>query len=75
MHCVLELHDPLVGTDIRVANRTVPLETDLSTPLACFLDSPELRESRKIATWALLRPDSGRSTTVPIFILLGEDEE
>jgi len=58
VHCVLELHDPLVGRDILVDDRIVPLETDLSTPLAYFLDSPDLKESHNIATWALLRPES-----------------
>ena len=61
VHCVLELHDPLLGPDIQVANRIVPLETDVSTPLAFFLDSPELKENHNIATWALLRPDSAAS--------------
>lgn len=51
--CVLELYDPLVSTDIEVANRRVPLETDLSTPLAYYLNSPELRR-RDIATLGLI---------------------
>ena len=42
--CVLELHDPLLRSDIRVASRLVPLETDLTTPLAYFLDSDEFKE-------------------------------
>ena len=40
-HCVLELHDPLVGKDILVDGRREPLETDLTTPLAYFLDNPD----------------------------------
>jgi pimeloyl-ACP methyl ester carboxylesterase len=50
---VLELHDPLRATDIEVCNRLVPLETDLSTPLAYFLNSPQLHE-KTIATLGLL---------------------
>jgi pimeloyl-ACP methyl ester carboxylesterase len=52
-NCVLELYDPLTSTDIEVANRRVPLETDLSTPLAYFLNSPGLKK-RDIATLGLL---------------------
>ncbi len=43
-HCVLELHDPLDRNDIQLANRLVPLQTDLSTPLAFFLDNPQFRK-------------------------------
>ena len=53
--CVLELHDPLYSSTIAVCNRLVPLETDLSTPLAYFLDSPAFRE-KDIATVGLLDP-------------------
>lgn len=59
--CVLELHDPLNSRDVVVANRLVPLETDLTTPLAYFLDNPDFEERRNIATWALLKPDSADS--------------
>lgn len=57
VHCVLELHDPITAKDIHVAGRSVPLETDLSTPLAYFLDNPEFEKNRAIATLALLRPE------------------
>jgi pimeloyl-ACP methyl ester carboxylesterase len=46
-HCVLELHDPLVSSDIELANRLVPLQTDLSSALAYFLDNPDFREKNK----------------------------
>lgn len=59
--CVLELHDPLNARDIVVSNRLVPLETDLTTPLAYFLDNPDFEESKNIATWALLNPGSADS--------------
>jgi pimeloyl-ACP methyl ester carboxylesterase len=41
---VLELHDPLDSTDIELNSRLVPLQSDLSTPLAYFLDNPKFRE-------------------------------
>jgi pimeloyl-ACP methyl ester carboxylesterase len=55
-HCVLELYDPLAATNIMVAGRAVPLETDLSTPLAYLLNQPELRE-KDMATTGLLTPE------------------
>ncbi|MCY2981012.1 MAG: alpha/beta fold hydrolase [Planctomycetota bacterium] len=42
--CVLELHDPLDSTDIELNSRLVPLQSDLSTPLAYFLDNEKFRE-------------------------------
>lgn len=55
--CVLELYDPLTATDIEVCHRQVPLETDLSTPLAYYLNSPALR-ARDVATWGLIDTNS-----------------
>ena len=52
----LELYDPLVVSDIRVAGRMVPLETDLTTPLAYFLGQPQFNDS-DLSTLGLLRPD------------------
>ncbi len=49
--------DPLRSTDIVLSGRRVPLESDITTPLAFTLDSPALRESRKINTLGLLFPD------------------
>jgi pimeloyl-ACP methyl ester carboxylesterase len=60
-HCVLELHDPLVSKDIQVADRLVPLETDLTTPLAYFLNNPEFDQRGTIATVALLMPGQARA--------------
>ena len=40
-HCVLEFFDPLTANQIRLGDKWVPLETDLTAPLAFFLDSPE----------------------------------
>ncbi len=53
--CVLEFFDPLTANQINLAERWVPLETDLTTPLAFFLDSPEYRK-RNRATEGLLNP-------------------
>jgi len=53
---LLELYDPLQSTDIEVAARRVPLESDLSTALAYYLNNPELKLD-KLATLGLLRPD------------------
>lgn len=55
-HCVLELYDPLAATNIVVAGRSVPLETDLSTPLAYLLNQPAFRE-KDVATTGLLKPE------------------
>ncbi|MFO0905902.1 MAG: alpha/beta fold hydrolase [Pirellulales bacterium] len=52
---VLELHNPLVEQQVRVGDRLVPLETDLSTPLAHFLDSMEVKEET-LATLGLREP-------------------
>src|SRR5690606_22631261 len=47
--CVLELHDTLYAREIELAGRRVPLETDLTTPLAYFLDNPKF-EQKNAAT-------------------------
>jgi len=54
-HCVLELFDPMYANNIEVCNRLVPLETDLTTPLAYFLDAPEFRD-KDPSTFGLLNP-------------------
>lgn len=53
-HAVLELYDPTATGDIAVGNLHVPLESDLTTPLAYFLSDPEFSS---LATVGLLRPD------------------
>jgi pimeloyl-ACP methyl ester carboxylesterase len=52
---VLELYDPLVSNDLVCSGTRVPLESDLTTPLAYFLSDPQLGN---LATAGLLRPDS-----------------
>ncbi len=53
--CVLELYDPLSNDETIVGGRLVPLESDLTTPLAHFLSRPEMNVD--LATLGLLRPD------------------
>ncbi len=53
--CVLEFFDPLTSNQVQLSDHWVPLETDLTTPLAYLLDSPRFRE-RDIETEGLLNP-------------------
>ncbi|MCA9216030.1 MAG: hypothetical protein KDB27_23345 [Planctomycetales bacterium] len=53
--CELELYDPLDGSDIVVNNRLVPLETDLTTPLAFSLNDPTFQRANT-ATRGLIDP-------------------
>jgi pimeloyl-ACP methyl ester carboxylesterase len=57
----LELYDPLASTDTQVKGRAVPLESDLSTPLAYFLNNPAFQDN-DLATKGLLDP--GKSASV-----------
>jgi hypothetical protein len=57
---LIELHDPLASNDITLGHRRVPLESDLSTPLAYFLDRPVLN---RLADYGLLRPEQAQSLT------------
>ncbi len=50
----LELYDPLSTTDILNAGVRIPLESDLTTPLAYFLSDPRLGE---LANDGLLHPE------------------
>jgi len=59
LRAVLELHDPLVTSEISVADRTVPLESDITTPLAYFLSQPEFDDTR-LSTTGLLNPDAAK---------------
>jgi len=54
-HAVLELHDPLDEPSVQVAQITIPLEADLSTPLAHTLSQPSLDDTR-LSTLGLLNP-------------------
>ncbi len=52
----LELYDPLQTRVVQVDQRWVPLETDISTPLAYSLDCPALQERKEVATSGFLDP-------------------
>ena len=60
-NCVLEFFDPLRANQIQIAEQWVPLETDLTTPLAFFLDSPEYRK-RNHATEGLIDPNASQES-------------
>lgn len=55
-HCVLHLYDPLQKTSIQVGNRLAPLESDMTTPLAYFLNDP-LLNTEILPTFSLLNAD------------------
>ncbi len=57
--CILEFFDPLSANQIQLASQWVPLETDLTTPLAFFLDSPDFRK-RNRATEGLINPNDSQ---------------
>jgi pimeloyl-ACP methyl ester carboxylesterase len=59
-HFVLELYDPLDRQSIEVAGRGVPLEADLSTPLAYFLNQPQFQDI-ELSTMGLLRPGDAKA--------------
>lgn len=56
---VLELHDPLDRQTVEVAGRNVPLEADLSTPLAYFLNQPQFQDA-ELSTRGLLNPGDAK---------------
>jgi len=56
---VLEFYDPLRWQDIQVAGRRVPLEADLSTPLAFLLNQSALDDSM-LSTLGLLKVDAAQ---------------
>jgi pimeloyl-ACP methyl ester carboxylesterase len=58
--CNIEFHDPLDQTTIEVAGTRTPLETDISTPLAYYLNDP-LVGTNTLATFALLDANFGKS--------------
>lgn len=53
--CVLEFFDPREQHHVDIEGRKVPLETDLTTPLAYFLENPRA-PGRRLATLGLLNP-------------------
>lgn len=59
-HAVLELYDPLDKPTVEIASHQVPLETDLSTPLAHTLNHPSL-DDNTLSTIGLLKPEKADS--------------
>lgn len=57
---VLEFYDPLEANQILLAAQWVPLETDLTTPLAYYLQSDEFRQRNRV-TEGLFRPNRTQS--------------
>lgn len=57
-YCALELYDPLTIEEIEVAGKRTPLQSDISTPLAFFLNDPLLK-TEALATFALLNAEFG----------------
>lgn len=55
-HCRILLYDPLEEPEIEIHGKMIPLEADISTPLAYLLDSNTLTPTY-LATLGLLSPD------------------
>lgn len=55
---LLQLYDPRESDGVVVRNTLMPVETDLTTPLARFLTNPDLE---LLDTFAFLRPDKAQS--------------
>jgi pimeloyl-ACP methyl ester carboxylesterase len=60
LQAVLELHDPLDHPTVQVASAIVPLESDLSTPLAHMLSQPGLDDTH-LSTLGLLMPEKAKN--------------
>ena len=60
--CVIELHDPLKTSEISVGNQIIPLETDLTTPLAYSLDNPLFKKAN-VATRGVHKPEKTMATS------------
>lgn len=58
--CVLELYDPNQRHNLLVNSQWVPLETDLSTPLAYSLNDESFKQAN-LATQGLLNPAKSRA--------------
>lgn len=58
---MLELYDPLTTAEIVVCGRRVPLESDVTTPLAYYLSDPAFTKQIDISTLGLLQPEKAAS--------------
>jgi len=61
-HCVVEIHDPLRTKEITVGNQVIPLETDLTTPLAYSLDNPSFKKAN-VAIRGLRKPETSMAVS------------
>ncbi|MDA7951502.1 MAG: hypothetical protein MPJ24_08440 [Pirellulaceae bacterium] len=62
IRCKLEFHDPTTSLYTNVGGEEVPLESDLSIPLAYYLNNPLLK-SRYLAFYGFLNPTAGEQFT------------
>lgn len=62
LRAVLELHDPLEDAQVHAGGVEAPLETDLSTPLAHFLNQPAF-DDNTVSTLGLLHPEKAEQLT------------
>jgi pimeloyl-ACP methyl ester carboxylesterase len=60
-NCTVELHDPLNYSTIELYQRVVPLETDLTTPLAYALDNPMFQQANAPSR-GLFKPEESSQT-------------
>lgn len=56
--CTLELIDPMKVSEVSMAGKSTPIESDLTTPLAYYLNDP-LLSTNALATFALLDANFG----------------
>ena len=59
--CKIELYDPLKQTELEVAGKKVPLESDISTPLAYYWGGTNKVNSMSLATLGLFNPGSSEN--------------
>lgn len=60
LRCAIELHDPMRETSIEIAGSRIPLESDITTPLAYYLNDPLVR-TNTVATLSLLNAEFGKN--------------
>lgn len=59
LRATLELIDPLVANHVNVARRPVPIESDLTTPIAYGLDHMQF-DDFTVSTFGMLQPETAR---------------
>jgi hypothetical protein len=71
---LLELYDPLTTSDLAIANMRVPLESDLTTPLAYFLSDSGMDNMANEGLWhpdklLAIRPGSRSQTVMGLYMI------